>query len=122
MYTVLVIDDDKDILTVVELILKSNGFKVKSINLWQDTFSSIKSFNPDIILLDIALGGEDGRNISRQIKSNTVTEHIPVVLFSANHNPVKNLQNSLANDFLAKPFEADILVKTLLNNLQMHVA
>ena len=122
MYTVLVIDDDKDILTVVELILRANGFEVKSTDHWQDTFSSIVSFNPAIILLDIALGGEDGRNISRQIKSNSKTEHIPVVLFSANHNAAKNLGNSLANDFLAKPFEADILVKTIMNNLPMHLA
>lgn len=121
MYKVLVIDDDIDILTVVELILKSNGFQVNAISQWPQTYSAIQNFNPDIILLDISLGGEDGRNISRKIKSDKSTENIPVVLFSANHNAANNLGTSLADDFIAKPFDADNLVKTLQNNLEMSV-
>ena len=63
MDKILVIDDDIEILNVVKLILTMDGFEVDTESRWEKTFYKIESFKPDLILLDISLGGEDGRNI-----------------------------------------------------------
>ena len=81
MNKVLIVDDDIDILTVVEMLLSMNNYTVKAISKWQDITSSIKSFSPDLILLDVALSGADGRDICKQLKQSNETQHIPVILF-----------------------------------------
>lgn len=110
MHKILVIDDDINMLTVVQMTLSMNGFIVETLHKWQHTFDKIDAFDPDLILLDISLGGEDGRNISKQIKSNESTKHIHIILFSVFYTLDKALAGSMADDFIAKPFEASELL------------
>lgn len=117
MDKILVIDDDIEILKVVKLILAMDGFAVEIENRWENTFSKIESFKPDLILLDITLGGEDGRNISRQIKSKTSLRHIHIVLFSAKLGVHKHFSECLADDFIAKPFDAQELLNKIYSQL-----
>ncbi len=81
MKRILVVDDDIDILCVVQLVLDSNGFEVVAISDWQQIYGQIEEFKPDLILLDVSLGTQDGRNICKQLKSNINTKHISVILF-----------------------------------------
>ena len=113
MFKILVIDNEVDVLTVVSLILSGNGFEVDTISDWRKTFKQAEAFNPDLILLDISLGGEDGRNICGQLKQNDNTKHIPVILFSANHNLEENYSEFKADGFIAKPFDSNHLVDKL---------
>ena len=117
MDKILVIDDDIEILKVVKLILTLEGFAVEIENRWENTFSKIESFKPDLILLDITLGGEDGRNISRQIKSKVSLRHIHIVLFSAKLGVHKHFSECLADDFIAKPFDAQELLNKIYSQL-----
>src|SRR5256885_10512230 len=112
MSKVLVVDNDVDVLTVVKLILSANGFVVEAISDWRNTFEKIESFNPQLILLDVSLGGEDGRNICRKIKSGTAHKNIPVILFSAKIGEIA-LEDCKADGFIAKPFDATHLVTML---------
>src|SRR5207248_1943593 len=109
---VLVVDNDVDVLTVVKLILSANGFIVEAISDWRDTFEKIKTFGPQIILLDVSLGGEDGRNICRKIKEGTEHKNIPVILFSAKIGE-RDIEDCNANGFIAKPFDTTQLVRCL---------
>src|SRR4051794_35803761 len=84
MDKILIVDDDVDILTLVQMTLTMNGFAVEAISRWENIDKSIVSFAPDLILLDVSLGGADGREICKRIKSTKETGHIPVILFSAN--------------------------------------
>lgn len=68
MAKVLVVDDDLEMLTGVNFLLTKSGHKVK-LNMRGNTFRKIKAFKPDVVLLDIKLGNEDGRNITNCIKS-----------------------------------------------------
>lgn len=117
MDKVLVIDDDIEILNVVKLILTMDGFEVETESNWQKTFFKIESFKPDLILLDISLGGEDGRNISRQIKSTDSLQHIHIVLFSAKLGIHKHFSDCLADDFIEKPFDAQELLNKIYSRL-----
>ncbi len=118
MKKILVIDDDIDILTVVKILLESNGFNVVAISKWQEIDSKINIFHPDLILLDVSLGTQDGRNICKQLKSNNDTKHIPVILFSANHNVEKSISECLADRFISKPFDINFLIESINNDLK----
>src|SRR5665647_3407343 len=84
MMKVLVADDDAAILEVVEVILKHQEFKIKSRIQAKDILQQVKSFKPDVILLDVNLSGHDGMEICKQLKSaESSCKHIPVILFSA---------------------------------------
>ena len=113
MGKILIVDDDHEILNSLGHLLTANGFIVETESRWQNINRRIDMFGPDLILLDVALGGEDGRNISRQIKSGLFTKNIRVILLSANHNANRNLPESLADGFIKKPFEPKELIEKI---------
>ena len=117
MNRILVVDDDPDILTVVQILLQMNHFNVMAISKWQDIAMSIESFTPDLILQDVALSGADGRKICRQIKESKETRHIPVILFSAHYDLINNIQECMANGLITKPFETAFLLETIRKNI-----
>ena len=93
-----------------------HGFVVEAISRWEEIFDKTENYKPDIILLDVALGGQDGRLLCKQIKTGEKTSHIPIILFSANHGIVETFTDYLADDFIAKPFE----IVNLINKLQTY--
>ena len=117
MKKILVVDDDIDILTVVQLVLDSNGFEVVAISDWQQIYTQIEAFNPDLILLDVSLGTQDGRNICKNLKSDKLTKDISIILFSANHNVEKSIVECMADSFISKPFDINDLIEGINNQL-----
>ena len=111
MCKVLVIDDDKDLLDIVKSLLTKRGFDVETDDNWQNGFEKIREFEPQIILLDVFLSGIDGLDICKQLKSNPLTSHIPIVIFSAYPRIAESaIYEYDADDFIAKPFEVNDLV------------
>ncbi len=113
MNKILVVDDDTDILGLVEIMLHSNNYDVKAISRWQDIDNSIHNFHPDLVLLDVSLGGADGREICKSIKMAKDTKNLPVILFSANPDMGKFIEECQAQSFIAKPFEIRYLLSTI---------
>ena len=114
MKKILVVDDDPDILDVVSTLLKNHHhFDVQTTTKWKNVFDLTSTYKPDLILLDITLGGADGREICRQLKDSTLSKNIPVILFSANYNMGGNLKGCRADAFIQKPFEFSNLVDTI---------
>jgi DNA-binding response OmpR family regulator len=111
MCKLLVIDDDKDLLDIVKSLLTKRGFDVETDDNWQNGFEKIREFEPQIILLDVFLSGIDGLDICKQLKSNPLTSHIPIVIFSAYPRIAESaIYEYDADDFIAKPFEVNDLV------------
>lgn len=117
MNKVLVVDDDPEILSLVEIILGMNNFEVSAISQWERIDTTIDDFKPDLLLLDVSLGGADGREICKRLKQSKETETLPVILFSANAILKNDLADCNAQDFIAKPFELSHLVKTIQTHL-----
>ncbi|HNP21687.1 MAG TPA: response regulator [Panacibacter sp.] len=113
MKKILIADDDVDILTLMEAMLSIHRFKVQTVSNWQHIDSSVAQFEPDLILLDISLGGADGRDICKTIKEAEATQHIPLILFSANAEMGRNIEQYHAQAFIAKPFHLSSLLKTI---------
>lgn len=116
MKKILVVDDDEDILSMMNMVLTQQNFLVKTISKWQSIQATIKQFVPDLILLDIDLRGADGGDICKKLKKSTTTSQVPVILISA-LMPEEYVKTSKAQGYLPKPFEVLDLIKTVNDNL-----
>lgn len=116
MAKIVIVDDNADVLQVMKLLLGSRGFEVIATSKGEETFNLVNTFHPALIFLDIHLSGMDGRQISKQLKTTEGTKHIPVILFSANIIKGTTLADSLADEFIAKPFDIHELISKV-NNL-----
>ncbi len=117
MSKILVVDDDIDILSVMEILLSMKGFEVEVTSKGENTFPKIESFKPDLILLDVLISGHDGRAICKQLKSNKSTRHIPIIMFSAHPGAAATISDYGADDFIAKPFDVNNLMQKVNNQL-----
>lgn len=119
MSKILVIDDDLDILSVMEVLLSMKGFNVEVTAKGENTFPKIDSFKPDLILLDVLISGHDGRIICKQLKANEETRHIPVIMFSAHPGAAATISDYGADDFISKPFDVNHLISKVNKQLEM---
>lgn len=115
---ILVLDDDPDILEIISYILRDKGYEVVTLDSGEKIFSAICKFNPDLVLMDVMLGDMDGRLICRDIKNMSEMQTLPVILISASHNLADSLrQEGAPNDFIAKPFDIDYLIRKVAGQL-----
>ena len=110
MAKILVIDDHKPILEIVKIILDNEGYDVETISDWPEVFGKIKTYKPDLIILDIFISGADGRVICKELKKSKTTVNIPVILFSATNRLEAYTKDSNAQGYLKKPFETEDLI------------
>ena len=107
---VMIVDDDKEILELVSIILKTHGYETVAINNGNNLVEKIKEFKPKTILLDIQLAEMDGRLLCKEIKEMEEHFNTSVILFSASNIYAKTVKDYLCDDFMEKPFEIAALV------------
>ena len=109
---VMVIDDNPDILLALQATLEDAGYSVEVSEQIQNILLATRDTSdlPDILLLDMLLSGQDGRKIIKQLKSQDSTKRIPIILFSAYPSAEDDAHLAGANDFIAKPFDIDVLL------------
>jgi len=110
---ILVIEDDRDIRESIQYALEEDGYEVTT----SEDSRILKQFDslaPDMVLLDNWLtdwkSDASGQQISRDLKSNDATKHIPVVIISAVSNIKEIAEAGLADGYLRKPFDLDELL------------
>jgi CheY-like chemotaxis protein len=108
---ILVVDDEPAILDVVQAMLTGEGYRIQA-RLNGVCLHSLESDLLDLILLDVLLHGEDGRELCAQLKGREQTRHIPVILFSAHIAAKGAPEGCKADDFLTKPFRRRICSKS----------
>lgn len=122
MKKVLIVDDNNDILWVVETILKRYGFDVMTTLKGEEVLAKTKKFSPQLILLDVFLSGVDGIEVCNTLKSTKETRDIPIIMFSAHTNFSDIKKFCQADDFVAKPFDTNDLVKRINHQIDTHTA
>jgi DNA-binding response OmpR family regulator len=108
-----VVDDDKNILEAISLILEEASHYVDTAISGDEAYKKISRKNPDLILLDVLLGGSDGRLICQALKSSIKTKKIPIIMISAHPSAKYTIKKYGADEFLAKPFGMDQLLTTI---------
>lgn len=113
MVKILIVDDDDGILDALSLILEEEGYEVDTLVKGLEVLTKVKKTQPDLILLDMLLSGNDGRHICKSLKADTKTKKIPILMISAHPNAKISAFESGADDFLPKPFEREELLKKI---------
>lgn len=114
---VFIIDDDLAILEAIKIALEMEDFETKTAANCDHIIRTLKNYLPDIILLDILLSGEDGREITKKIKSEPVINHIPIVIMSAHAGAKDTIKEVGGDAFLPKPFDIEDLLDIVKNTL-----
>ncbi|MBO9684384.1 MAG: response regulator [Flavisolibacter sp.] len=105
MPKVLIIDDDPDVRTVMNIVMQKQGYEVATAFNKNDALSKLEDFQPSVILLDVLLSGTDGREFCREIKQNEEMKNVPVIMVSAHPGAAENINNYGADDFISKPID-----------------
>jgi DNA-binding response OmpR family regulator len=110
--TVLVIEDESDILEVIEYNLRREGFEVQSSREGREGLRMVRGEMPSLLLLDLMLPGVDGIEICRQVKADPATRQIPVLIVSAKgeESDVVLGLGVGADDYITKPFSPRELI------------
>lgn len=105
MSKILIIDDDPDVRTVMNVLMKKQGYEVATAINREDALYRLKEFMPSVILMDVLLSGSDGREFCREIKQSKEMKHIPVIMVSAHPGAAENIKSYGADDFISKPID-----------------
>lgn len=113
----MIADDDPGIVDAMEMLLEFEGYEVTS-TVDGTTVLDMKDELPDLLLLDIWMSGEDGRYICKKLKQDKLTKDIPVIMISASRDIRDSAMMAGADDFLAKPFDMNELLKKVAHFVQ----
>jgi two-component system response regulator VicR len=117
---ILVVDDEKDLLDLMDIILGAEGYLVITAVNGAEALKKVEEESPDLILLDIMMPVMDGWEVLKTLKNSEQTSHIPVVMVTAkigNEDRRRGLMEGAA-DYICKPFaprEVINRVKVLLS-------
>ena len=113
-YHILVVDDDDRIRELVKEYLNENGFIVSTGNSAEEAKTKLGYFKYDLIVLDVMMPGQNGFELTKEIKKNS---NIPIILLTAKgevENRIEGLELG-ADDYLGKPFEPKELLLRIKN-------
>ena len=82
-HPILIVDDDETSLRIARFALEAEGFVVYQATDALSTLETLKTVNPAVIVMDIQLPGMDGWELTRRLKANLATCHIPIVAITA---------------------------------------
>ncbi len=109
---ILVVDDEEDILELVRHHLNREGYEVRCAESGEQALQTATSESVDLIILDLMLPGIDGLEVTRRLKGDPRTQHIPILMLTAKgeeSDVVSGLELG-ADDYVTKPFSPRILI------------
>jgi DNA-binding response OmpR family regulator len=112
---ILAIDDDTAMTELLNLLLGSYGFSVKTATTGVEGIKLVQEFVPDVIILDLMMPGMDGWQVCAKVRQ---FSDVPILIMSALDNPgnVASALDAGADDYLVKPVPSGMLVAHI-NNL-----
>jgi CheY-like chemotaxis protein len=110
MARVLVIDDDLDLVEACRLVLEDAGHTVEAVTDASRAAATAADWHPDVMLLDWVLEGLTGDEVLRALKAYPDLRELPVIVMSALEAGDLRARAGDADDYLAKPFQADTLI------------
>ena len=106
MRKILIADDEHKIVMTLEYTFRKNGYEVFIARDGSEVLELLKEEIPDVILLDVMMPGQDGMSILQQLRSQSYTRDLPVVMATARGTEIDKVQSLDfgADDYLVKPF------------------
>ena len=111
--SIMVVDDEKNLVEMVAEILEEEGYKVISAFNGEECLKVLKKKKVDLILLDIMMPKSDGWMVHRKIKENPSWKDVPIIILTAKTDDIDRnigLEVAKVDDFITKPFVPEDLV------------
>ncbi len=107
--TILVIDDDKNILKIIELYLQKSGFEVRTAERGDTALTLFRQIQPALVVLDVMLPGKNGWEVLHELRQES---DVPVIMLTAKGETLDRVQGLElgADDYMSKPFDAKELL------------
>lgn len=126
---ILVIDDKSELLHLMRRVLEDEEYQVSILQDGRDAFTQVKAQLPDLLILDLKLGDISGQDVLKQLKHDSVTAEIPVIVYTAavlEAEEVSGLVNSDPSRYqsvrvVQKPFELEDLLDLVENLLSKSI-
>jgi two-component system, OmpR family, alkaline phosphatase synthesis response regulator PhoP len=121
--TILMVDDEEDILELIELSLTREGYNVLAATTGEQALQLAQTQHPDLAILDLMLPGIDGLEVCRMLKRDSRTEQMHVIILTAKSEDsdiVTGLELG-ADDYMTKPFSPKVLVARVRRVLRKEV-
>ena len=117
---ILIIDDDEDTLILIGMILKRRGFEPITASSGPEALSALARTVPDLIILDVMMPGMDGNQVCQQIKADSRTANVPVVMLTARSETANQIEGLLAgaDDYVVKPVSTEELMASVQSALE----
>ena len=107
MAKVLVVEDNEDSREILARQLVHLGYEVTEVGSGSEALAQVARERPDMIVLDIMMPGEDGRDVARKIRKDPKTKDIPILAATVffQREDIQSCLNAGCNDVLTKPFQ-----------------
>ena len=117
MYKILVCDDDRDIVSALEIYLKAEGYQVEKAYNGQEALACVEREEIHLVLMDIMMPVMDGLEATREIRTMNRSDASAVVIIAMTANAftedkTKALKSGM-DDYLTKPLESEKLIRAL---------
>lgn len=119
--TILVVDDDPEIINIMGAILSKSGYRIFSAQDGSECIEKIKTFEPNLVLLDIGMQQMDGIEICAALKNDPETKDIPIIFVTGytDINTLKIAFDAGATDYVCKPINR-IELLSRINSVLSH--
>ncbi|GAB4339490.1 MAG: hypothetical protein Kow0099_14600 [Candidatus Abyssubacteria bacterium] len=109
--TILIVDDDEDILDITRTFLEARGYAVMQARSGEEALKRVNASRPNLILLDVMIPKMDGFWLCRVIKSDPKLRQIPIIFLTAKDDAQSRIEGQRCggDDYLTKPFDLDAL-------------
>jgi phosphate regulon transcriptional regulator PhoB len=120
--TILVIEDDADLCTLLEYNLSRHGYRVEVLSRLDTALDTVHRLSPDLILLDVMLPDGDGFDFCRQIRSDSQLAGVPILFLTARGEEVDRILGLEigGDDYITKPFSPRELVARVRAHLRRY--
>ncbi len=122
---ILIVDDDRDFLEGTRIILEKNNFDVDVATSGRECLDKLRSFSPDLLILDIMMPEKSGFEVCKEIKNSLEYSKIPVIMLTALKQKLGKTSYSIsqgleleAEDYIDKPVEPEELISRINNLLK----
>jgi len=118
-FTILVVDDEPDVIEIVRFRLEKDGYTVLSAEDGRAGLTAAIEKSPDLVVLDVMMPGLDGFEVLFQMKNHPKTKDTPVVMLTAktDMSSISKGWGMDVDNYVTKPFNVDDLAKTVHNVL-----
>ena len=119
--TILIADDDEGIVMLLRTLCEDRGYRTIEASNGREAVERAFQSMPDLIVMDATMPEKSGFDATRELKSNALTEHIPIVMLTGLQTREDRLRGIAAgaNDFLTKPVDGEEFALRVSNNLKI---